>query len=119
MLQDLGVTVEVVLLADSSAGKGIVNRRGLGKVRHIGVNAPGSICERKMAVHKVRGEDNFADSFTKDAGVERISRTMTQCHDTVQSHSNCRKARHNAFGRCRQRCGLFAQRYLAISLVRC
>ena len=47
VLQDLGVTVEVVLLTDSSAGKGIVNRRGLGKVRHIGVNIPGSICERK------------------------------------------------------------------------
>ena len=35
MPKDINVTAHVVLFTDSSAARGIANRRGLGKVRHI------------------------------------------------------------------------------------
>ena len=92
MLQDLGVTVEVVLLTDSSAAESIVNRRGLGKVRRIEVSMPwlqDQVARGKRAVHTVRGEDNFADRFSKHAGVKTFFQTMIQCNHTeiVGRHS--------------------------------
>ena len=38
MLGDFGVNVAIVVNTDASAAKGMANRRGLGKVRHIAVN---------------------------------------------------------------------------------
>ena len=38
MLRDFGVEVSIRVNTDASAAKGIANRKGLGKVRHIAVN---------------------------------------------------------------------------------
>ena len=38
MLGDFGVEVAIRVNTDASAAKGMANRRGLGKVRHIAVN---------------------------------------------------------------------------------
>ncbi len=38
MLRDLGVDVRIRSRTDASAAKGIANRRGLGKIRHIEVH---------------------------------------------------------------------------------
>ena len=35
ILKDMGVKLELEVLTDSSAAKGIATRRGLGKVRHV------------------------------------------------------------------------------------
>ena len=38
MLGDFGVEVAIKVNTDASAAKGIANRKGLGKARHIAVN---------------------------------------------------------------------------------
>ena len=53
---------------DAAAAKGIIERRGLSKVRHIDVNVLWlqEVCARKiLPVDKVPGEDNPADGLTK------------------------------------------------------
>ena len=64
---DLHVPAEIRLLEDSSAAKGIAERSGLGKVRHIEVNQlwlQQKIREKDLEVHKMPGAENYADALT-------------------------------------------------------
>ena len=77
--QDMGIRHTIVLYTDSSAAKGISSRRGLGKVRHIELNElwlQDQVARGRIAVRKIRGEDNFSDSLTKHSNPERIRQTM-------------------------------------------
>ena len=69
MLGELGVvTGAVELLADSSAAKSFVSRRGLGKMRHVDVKflwLQESVILGNVRVIKVHGECNPADLLTK------------------------------------------------------
>ena len=79
MFQDMGVQHTIILYTDSSAAKGISSRRGLGKVRHIELNElwlQDQVARGRIAVRKIRGEDNFSDSLTKHSNSERIRQTM-------------------------------------------
>ena len=79
MFKDMGVDVSISLCTDSSAAKGIASRRGLGKVRHIELCElwlQSQVAQGRIRVHKVSGVDNFADSLTKHASVERVNQTM-------------------------------------------
>ena len=79
MLSDINVTTRVALSTDSSAAKGIANRRGLGKVRHIELSElwlQDQVARNKIEIHKISGEDNFSDSLTKHATAERIAQTL-------------------------------------------
>ena len=65
----------VNLLTDSSAAKGIGNRRGLGKVRHIELGElwlQEKVAEERLNLYKIPGEDNISDHLTKAANRERI-----------------------------------------------
>ena len=65
---DLGIILNIDLLTDSSAAKGIANRRGLGKVRHLETNQlwiQERVAKGDITVHKVAGVDNLADALTK------------------------------------------------------
>jgi hypothetical protein len=60
---------------DASAAKGIANRRGIGKVRHIEVNqlwVQDRISRGDLTVNKVNGKDNLADALTKHLSSEGI-----------------------------------------------
>ena len=75
MLQDFGVNVGIKLLTDSSAAKGIGNRRGLGKVRHIELSElwlQEKVAEDRIRLYKIAGEENISDHLTKAASRERI-----------------------------------------------
>ena len=75
MLKDFGLEVGVNLLTDSSAAKGIGNRRGLGKVRHIELSElwlQEKVAEERLNLYKIPGEDNISDHLTKAANRERI-----------------------------------------------
>ena len=65
---DLGKRMEIQLHIDAMAAKGMIERKGLSKVRHLDVNVLWlqEKCARKiLPVYKVPGEDNPADLMTK------------------------------------------------------
>ena len=68
LLQDLGVTRDIVMHTDASAAIGIAMRRGVGKVRHIEVHQlwlQDRIGRGDIRVMKVEGSKNPADALTK------------------------------------------------------
>ena len=64
---------------DATAAKSIAERKGVDKIRHIDVNVlwlQDQVARNKIAIHKISGEDNFSDSFTKHATADRIAQTL-------------------------------------------
>jgi len=75
---DFGMTLDGRVHTDASAALGIVNRQGLGKLRHISVQylwIQDKVRTGGLAVSKVPGHDNPADLFTKHL-----------CADAMQRH---------------------------------
>ena len=69
-MEDLGATMRVRTITDSSAASGIANRRGLGKVRHIEVNQlwlHDKVSSKEVDVRKVKGDGNLAGALTTRA----------------------------------------------------
>ena len=67
-MEDLGYTARIVIRTDASAAKGIANRRGLGKVRHIDTRElwmQEKVGNGDLEVEKVKGTENVADALTK------------------------------------------------------
>ena len=86
MLSDLGVNLHVAVSTDSSAAKGIANRRGLGKVRHIELSelwVQDQIARGRITVYKIDGSENSSDSLTKHSCGERIGQTMRHCNQSI------------------------------------
>jgi len=74
-LQDFGINVGVVIRTDASAVRGMANRRGLGKVRHIEVNqlwAQDRVARGDLVIEKINGKENVADNVTKHVNAEDI-----------------------------------------------
>ncbi len=68
LMADVGVRVGLRVWTDSSAAVGICSRQGLGKLRHIDTHAlwvQQAVRTRRFSLHKVHGEANPADLFTK------------------------------------------------------
>ena len=103
LLQDLGYTVKGEVWGDASAALGIINRRGLGKTRHIDTGLlwiQQTAAEQRLKYLKVLGKDNPADLYTKfldvatsDSHVKRLKYTYPsgrsseapQLHNVSQS----------------------------------
>ena len=71
---DLGIELTIAVHTDSSAAMGIVQRAGIGRVRHLDVAqlwVQDHLREKRFALKKVLGTDNPADVLTKhvEAGV--------------------------------------------------
>ena len=87
LLADWGLTVGVEVLSDSSAARGHVQRRGLGKMRHIEIRdmwLQKEVCEGKVKVFKVLGEENPADLMTKHLVREKIDSCMANISQEVR-----------------------------------
>jgi len=68
LLQDVGQKVSLRVWTDSSAAIGICGRQGLGKLRHIETHTlwvQQALRTKRFALHKVAGEANPGDLFTK------------------------------------------------------
>ena len=68
LLKDMGVTLLGELATDSAAAKGILCRRGAGKVRHIETPAlwtQKAVHEKRFTVLKIDGKMNPSDIGTK------------------------------------------------------
>ena len=79
MLSDFGIKCAITICTDASAAKGIASRRGLGKVRHIELCQlwlQDKVANGEIRLVKIAGADNFSDSLTKPASVERINQTL-------------------------------------------
>jgi len=81
MLKDFGVEVAIRVNTDASAAKGMANRKGLGKVRHIEVNQlwiQDRVAKGDIEIRKVNGKENIADILTKHVNAEDISSSCAQ-----------------------------------------
>ena len=82
LLQELGCIVNIIVSIDSSAALGILQRKGIGKIRHLDVAQlwmQTAIRQWKLEVAKIDGAKNDADLMTKpltryaiDAIMERL-----------------------------------------------
>ena len=85
MLGDFGVEVAIKVNTDASSAKGIANRKGLGKVRHIAVNQlwiQDRISRGDLTISKVNGKENISDILTKHVNAEDI---RVHLHKTGQT----------------------------------
>ena len=80
MLKEMGFSLGTIRVnTDSSAAKGISNRRGLGKVRHIETNmlwVQEKIANGVASTRKVKGIHNLSDILTKHVEVTGIRYQM-------------------------------------------
>ena len=68
MLKDFGIACGIYLHLDASAAKGIAQRVGLGKLRHLEVSQlwiQHKVASGSIIIRKVPGQDNIADALTK------------------------------------------------------
>ena len=84
LLRDMGVEVvePLDLKLDASAGIGIAQRRGAGRIRHIATPTlwlQKAVYDGKVRVSKVPGKDNPADLGTKYLGRKEIDKIWKQC----------------------------------------
>ena len=75
MLGDFGVGVAIRVNTDASAAKGMANRKGLGKVRHMEFNQlwiQDRVAKGDIEICKVNGKEHIADILTKHVIAEDI-----------------------------------------------
>ena len=68
LCQDMGLEVKVKLNLDAAAAKGILERQGIAKVRHIDVNVlwlQQQVAKKIVPLVKVPGTENCSDLLTK------------------------------------------------------
>jgi hypothetical protein len=88
MLGDLGIAASLKINTDASAAKGIANRKGLGKVRHIEVNQlwiQDRVSRGDLAINKVNGKENLADALTKYVNSEDIRIHLFKTGQSIQA----------------------------------
>jgi len=88
MLDDFGVKMAIRVNTDASAAKGMANRRGLGKVRHIAVNQlwiQDRIARGDLEINKVNGKENLADILTKHVKSEDIRFHLFKTGQSIQA----------------------------------
>ena len=79
MMSDLGFSMDLEVLTDASAAKGIASRRGLGKTRHVAVHylwVQEKVRRGDLVISKVWGGDNPADLLTKYLTRDKMDRCM-------------------------------------------
>ena len=81
VLKDLAWTLKGRVLGDASAALGIINRKGLGRTRHIDTGMlwiQQTAAEKRLEYGKVLGTDNPADLMTKHLSADMIERHCTK-----------------------------------------
>ena len=77
--KDWGMAMEAILETDSSSAKGILSRRGAGKIRHLDTPllwVQQRVARKQLRVNKVAGAINVADIGTKILDGPRIRQLM-------------------------------------------
>ena len=84
LVKDMGVDIQEALdlKLDATAGIGVAQRRGAGRIRHIATPTlwlQKAVSEGKVKVSKVAGKENPADLGTKYLGRQEIEKIWKQC----------------------------------------
>ena len=77
MLSEMDEEVTLEILTDSSAGKSIASRRGVGRVRRLQSKdlwLQEAVADRKIQITKIEGGRNHVDIETKHVKPEVLSR---------------------------------------------
>ena len=77
MFADLGINMNIEVLTDATAAKGIATRKGLGKVRHMAVHylwVQERVAQGDLKLSKVWGKENPADLLTKYLDFQSIQK---------------------------------------------
>ena len=88
MLGDFGIGVTINVNTDASAARGMVNRQGLGKVRHIAVNQlwiQDRVSRGDLTISKVNGKENLADNLAKHVNSEDIRVHLFKTGHSIQT----------------------------------
>ena len=75
LARDLGVSLQATVNTDASAALGIIQRQGLGKLRHVSTQflwVQEKVQRNEFDIAKVPGQDNPADILTKNVAAELI-----------------------------------------------
>ena len=92
LLSDWGCEVSLEVLSDSSAARGHVKRRGLGKARHIQTRylwLQERVAEGHVRVLCVLGKSKMADILTKNVSGALFKEHFTTLHFVVcKKHSS-------------------------------
>ena len=78
--EELGRPKNLICLTDSSAAKGITNRQGVGKVKHLSLRElwlQDAVSKKLLKVQKEDTETNWADFGTKVLEGPRISQLLS------------------------------------------
>ena len=82
MASDFGMTMDGIVLSDSTAALGVCQRSGLGgRARHVQVQylrAQDSIQKKELSICKVRGDHNLSDILTRPIGGEVFNRHLSR-----------------------------------------
>ena len=79
ILRDLGQETRATINSDASAALGIIQRQGVGKLRHISTQylwIQEKTRNEEFDISKVPGEDNPADILTKNVNADLIARHL-------------------------------------------
>ena len=88
MMEDLGERNEnpIEIKTDATAAIGIVNRVGVGKIRHIEVNQlwlQEKVFKGEIVVQKVDTKANLADALTKSLSEDEMAEHVRLCGSSV------------------------------------
>lgn len=78
-LEDMGIWRRIKLHEDSTAAKGVAEKMGLDRIKHIEVNqlwVRQKMRDKDIELNKVKGVDNLADALTKNTLKEKMWRNI-------------------------------------------
>ena len=78
----IGYSVSMTLQTDSSAEKGISQRLGLGRVKHLEIRSlwlQSVVRDNQITIEKVLGTENCADLGSKILGITGLTQTRYDC----------------------------------------
>ena len=79
LFKDLNLNLELEIITDASAAKGVASRRGLGKTRHVDIHflwVQERVARGDLKVLKCWGGENPADLLTKYLTHDKMTRAM-------------------------------------------
>ena len=89
---DLGWSVKLIMYTDSSAGKSIASRQGLGKVRHLETKylwLQQAVFQKRLEIRKVKGTENPGDVLTKYLSKLEMQKVLEKVGIILRSSTTC------------------------------
>ena len=86
MMEDMGIKLSAILYTDSSAAKGMMTKRGLGRTKHVDLRymwVQDIARERRLEIIKITGIDNCADLMTKHVCRAQLEKCLRQMNCDV------------------------------------